>query len=228
MALQGLKGPDGHTGWHDCRSDAPGNPRADDVKFAGAVARDLVASGRADTRRLYVMGMSNGAMMSQRLALEMQPAPAAIAAVAGTIARTSECRDPAHPVSVLIIHGTDDPLMPYAGGAVGFGDHGKRGGVLSAEATLDLWRRVDGLDNVAPVTMTYPHLGPDNTKARSASYGPDTGPQVELLTIDHGGHVEPSLRFHYGPLYEHLVGPQNRDFESAEKAWAFFAPKRRN
>ncbi len=150
VALQGLKGPDGHTGWHDCRSDAPGNPRADDVKFASAVARDLIASGRADPRRLYVMGMSNGAMMSHRLALEMQPAPAAIAAVAGTIAGTSECRDPAHPVSVLIIHGTDDPLVPYAGGAVGFGDHGQRGGVLAprprgtsgaASTASSRWRR---------------------------------------------------------------------------------------
>jgi polyhydroxybutyrate depolymerase len=50
---------------------------------------------------------------------------------------------------------------------------------------------------------------------------------VELLTIEHGGHVEPSLRFHYGPLYEKIVGPQNRDLESAEQAWAFFAPKHR-
>jgi polyhydroxybutyrate depolymerase len=56
VALQGLKGPDGHTGWHDCRSEAAGNPRADDVKFASAVARELIASRRADEQRLYVMG----------------------------------------------------------------------------------------------------------------------------------------------------------------------------
>ncbi len=227
VALQGLKGPDGHTGWHDCRSDAAGNPRTDDVKFASVVARELIASARADPQRLYLMGMSNGAMMSQRLAFEMQPAPAAIAAVAGTIARGGECGDPIHPVSVLIIHGTDDPLVPYGGGPVGFREQGKRGAVLGAEATRDFWRRVDGLDHVAPVAKTLPHVGPDNTRARSVSYGPDTGPQVELVTIEHGGHVEPSLRFHYGPLYEQLVGPQNRDFESAEFAWAFFAPKHR-
>ena len=59
-------------------------------------------------------------------------------------------------------------------------------------------------------------------------YGADAGPQVELLIIEHGGHVEPSLRFHYGPLYEHFVGVQNRDFESAEQAWTFFAPKHRD
>lgn len=227
-ALQGLKGPDGRTGWHDCRTDAPGNPRTDDVAFANAVARTLIASGRADAHRLYVMGMSNGAMMSQRLALEMQPAPVAIAAVAGTIARTGECRGASAPVSVLIIHGTDDPLVPYAGGRVGFGDKGPRGEVLGAEATRDFWLNADGLQQAAPVAMSFPHLGTNATRASKMSYGSDAGPQVALLTIEHGGHIEPSLRYHYGPLYERIVGMQNRDLESAEQAWAFFAPKHRD
>ena len=64
VALQGLKGPDGHTDWHDCRTDAPGNPRGDDVTFASAAARDLIAAGRVDAHRQYDMGTSNGAMMS--------------------------------------------------------------------------------------------------------------------------------------------------------------------
>jgi polyhydroxybutyrate depolymerase len=173
------------------------------------------------------MGMSNGAMMSHRLAMEMQPVPAAIAAVAGTMALSGECRGPPRPVSVLIIHGTDDPLVPYGGGAVGFGDHGPRGQVAGVGATRDFWLRADGLQHAAPVEKALPHLGADATRAHTELYGPDTGPQVELLTIEHGGHVEPSLRFHYGPLYEKIVGPQNRDLESAEQAWAFFAPKHR-
>ena len=227
-ALQGLKGRDGHTGWHDCRVDATGDPTADDVKFASAVAQALIASGRVDPHRLYVMGMSNGAMMSYRLGLEMQPAPAAIAAASGALAAHSECHDPAHPLSVLIIHGTDDPLVPYGGGAVGFGGNGQRGAVLGVEATRDFWLRVDGLQNARPVTMTIPHRGNDQTRAAKSTFGTDGGPQVELLTIEHGGHIEPSLRYHYGPLYERLVGTQNRDLESAEEAWAFFAPKRSN
>lgn len=227
-ALQGLKGPDGHTGWHDCRTDAPGDPRSDDVAFASAVARELIASGRADPHRLYVMGMSNGAMMSYRLGLEMQPAPAAIAAASGTIAVHSECRKPARPLSVLIIHGTDDPLVPYKGGAVGFGDRSPRGEVMGAEATRDFWLQVDGLQHATPIDLAFRHQGADRTQASKATYGADTGPQVELLTVEHGGHIEPSLRFHYGPLYERLVGTQNRDLESAEEAWAFFAPKHRD
>jgi len=79
-ALQGLKGSDNRTGWHDCRSDADNNPQVDDVAFASRVAKKLLDDGRADAKRIYVMGMSNGAIMTLRLALEMQPAPAAVAA----------------------------------------------------------------------------------------------------------------------------------------------------
>jgi polyhydroxybutyrate depolymerase len=226
-ALQGLKGSDGHTGWNDCRTDDAGNSRADDVAFASAVVRHLVASGKTDVHRVYVMGMSNGAMMSYRLALEMQPSPAAIAAASGTMAVRGDCRSATVPVSVLIIHGTADPLVPYTGGPVGFGGRGKRGEVLGAEATRDYWLRVDGLARSTPVSVNYPHLGTDKTQASKATYGADSGPQVELITIEHGGHVEPSLRFHYGALYGQIVGTQNRDFESAEEAWAFFAPKHR-
>jgi polyhydroxybutyrate depolymerase len=225
VALQGSKGPDGHTGWNDCRGDSVGDPHTDDVAFASAVLRSLVDAGRADPHRIYVMGMSNGAMMSLRLALEMRPAPAAIAAVAGLMAQQSACREASGPVSVLLIVGTEDPLVPYEGGQVGLWRRKNRGAVMSAEATRDYWLRVDGLSAVTGVTAVFPHLGHDTTRASKTTYGSDVGPQVEMLTIEHGGHVEPSLRFHYGPIYRQLVGVQNRDLESAEEAWSFFRSK---
>jgi polyhydroxybutyrate depolymerase len=223
-ALQGLKGSDGRTGWRDCRSDDTRNPNVDDVAFASAVAQDLIAHAGADPERIYVMGMSNGAMMSQRLALEMRPAPAAIAAVAGTMALHSACTGPPHPVSVLIIHGTEDPLVPYGGGGVGLGAR-KTSSVLGVEATRDFWLRIDGLSEVKPVTNSLTHRGDDPTHVIRTLYGPDAGPQVEVLSVEHGGHVEPSLRYHYGPIYSHIVGRQNRDLESAEEAWSFFRTK---
>ena len=225
-ALQGLKGSDNRTGWHDCRSDADNNPQVDDVAFASRVAKQLVDDGRADPKRIYVMGMSNGAMMTLRLALEMQPAPAAVAAVAGTMAEKSECTGAPRPVSVLLIHGTEDPLVPYAGGGVGLGARRDRGSVVSVAATRDFWLRADGLQSAKPVEASFPHDGDDATRARKATYGTDAGPQVAIITIDHGGHVEPSRRFHYPALYTRIVGAQNRDFEAAEEAWAFFKTKR--
>jgi polyhydroxybutyrate depolymerase len=224
-ALQGLKGSDNRTGWHDCRGDADNDPQTDDVAFASRVAKKLVDDGRADAKRIYVMGMSNGAIMTLRLALEMQPAPAAVAAVAGTMASKSECAGAPRPVSVLLIHGTQDPLVPYTGGGVGLGERRDRGSVVSVAATRDFWLRADGLQSAKPVETSFPHDGDDATRARKASYGPDAGPQVIVITIDNGGHVEPSKRFHYPALYTRIVGVQNRDFEAAEEAWSFFKTK---
>ena len=96
VALQGLKGADNRTGWNDCRSDATGNPTTDDVTFASRVVKQLVDEGRADPKRIYVMGMSNGAMMTLRLALEMSPKPIAVAAVAGTMAQKTACGGTPH------------------------------------------------------------------------------------------------------------------------------------
>ena len=224
-ALQGLRGSDHRTGWHDCRSDDTRNPTVDDVGFAASVIHDLSARGRVDPSRIYVMGMSNGAMMTFRLALELQPTPAAIAAVAGTMAVHSSCQDARQPVSVLIIHGTSDPLVPYGGGAVGFRSSGESGSVISVAATRDYWLKVDGLPNKGSESISFAHDGVDATRASKVVYGSTEGPQVEILTIEGGGHVEPSLRYHYGALYSRIVGQQNRDLESAEEAWAFFRSK---
>jgi polyhydroxybutyrate depolymerase len=164
--------------------------------------------------------------MTLRLALEMQPAPAAIAAVAGTMAAKSECASAPRPLSVLLIHGTQDPLVPYAGGGVGLGERRDRGSVVSVTATRDFWLRADGLQSAKPVEAFFPHDGDDATRARKTSYGPDAGPQVVVITIDNGGHVEPSKRYHYPALYTRVVGVQNRDFEAAEEAWSFFKTKK--
>ena len=225
-ALQGLKGNDNQTGWNDCRADAGNNPDGDDVAFAAAVARRLITSGRVDARRIYVMGMSNGAFMSLRLALQMQPRPAAVAAAAGTMAEQSECPDLPRAVSVLLIHGTADPLVPYGGGQVGLGRQRDRGGAQSVTATIDYWLRADGLQKARPASFTFPHTGKGDTRASRQTWGADAGPQVQLITVDKGGHVEPSRRYDYPLLYSAIVGPQNHDLEAAEEAWSFFSGKR--
>jgi polyhydroxybutyrate depolymerase len=221
-ALQGLKGSDDRTGWHDCRLEDRKNPAADDVGFAASVVGSLVQTGLADPHRIYVMGMSNGGMMAYRLALQMHPVPAAIAAVSSSMASHSACSARPPKVSVMLINGTADPIVPYAGGEV----RGGGGGVIGAEASRDFWLRADGLVNAPAVTYTFPHRSAsDPTQARETSYGPRNGPQVETIDIQDGGHVEPSLAYRYGWLYYQLVGKQNGDFESAEEAWKFFKDK---
>ncbi len=228
--LQGSSGGDGKPGWNDCRGTAPGNPHTDDVAFARDAIQDVARRVPIDLTRIYAMGMSNGAMMSQRLALELQPRLAAFAAVSGSLAADSVCSAPGNPVSALLVFGTDDPVVPYAGGEVKILGR-PRGSVLSVEQNLAFWLRVDALDGASTPKNTnqIAHLaaGVDPTSASQAVYGADTKqPQVSLLRIAGGGHIEPSLQYHYGTLYESLVGKQSRDLESAELAWQFFKDKR--
>ena len=124
-----------------------------------------------------------------------------------------------------MIHGTQDPLVPYIGGGVGFGERRDRGSVVSVAATRDFWLRADGLESAKPVEASFPHEGADTTRARKATYGPEAGPQVVVIKIDGGGHVEPSRRFHYPALYARIVGVQNQDFETVEETWSFFKTK---
>lgn len=84
----------------------------DDVAFI----KELVSSIKATYRvgKVYATGMSNGAMLTQRLACEASDVFSKVAPVAGTI-QVPVC-EPANPIGVLMIHGTDDAIIPYNGG----------------------------------------------------------------------------------------------------------------
>ena len=78
----------------------------DDVGFIREVIARVERQARIDPRRIFATGMSNGAMMSWRLACEA-PEIRAIAPVEGTD-NTTRCK-PARPVAVIEFHATDDP-----------------------------------------------------------------------------------------------------------------------
>ena len=224
-ALDGVRGDEGRQGWNDCRGDLASNLKVDDVAF---VSRVIQATKGIDPRRVYAMGMSNGGMMVLRLALELEPPPAAVSAVAGSMASDTRCRNAARPVAVQFIAGTADPLVPYQGGRVGFSGL-PRGTVLSIEQSVEFWRQANGLGPEPSLVEEIPvRSGVSNgTKASRVVYGRQPeGIQVELIRVLGGGHIEPSLTRQYGDYYERLVGLQNRDLESADEAWRFFRDKR--
>ncbi len=87
----------------------------DDVGFVRAIVVDLQPLVEIDSKRIYATGMSNGDVLSHRLACEAADLFAAIAPVAGTL-NFSSCR-PSQPVSMIEFHGTDDQHILYDGGS---------------------------------------------------------------------------------------------------------------
>jgi len=81
----------------------------DDISFIAALLDELEANYCVDTDRVFASGMSNGAMFVHQLACTMPERFAAVAPVAGTLARGYNCApSAATPVSLMNIYGVDD------------------------------------------------------------------------------------------------------------------------
>jgi polyhydroxybutyrate depolymerase len=148
----------------------------DDVAFLREVIRRVDAQAGIDAAKVFVTGMSNGAMMSWRLACEA-PEVRGIAPVEGTD-NTASCK-PAHPVPVIEFHAADDPNVPFNGG-VGSGP--SQTDFVSVPATQAKWTRIDGAQPDAVRVLTVPGAHCDLHK------GPAP---VELCVTDGGGHSWP-------------------------------------
>ena len=137
----------------------------DDIAYLRNLLDALIAEYPVDPARVYVTGISNGGMMAYRAACELSDRIAAIAVVAG--AMSAPVCEPAAPVAVLIIHGTADRRVPYAGGRAANGRVDPS--VAEAEA---FWRRRNG--NAAEVTVRTiqggGHAWPEDAAATSAEF----------------------------------------------------------
>jgi polyhydroxybutyrate depolymerase len=90
-----------------------GSPRANDPAFLNRIL-DSVEKYGGDPDRVYVVGFSNGGMMTYRLACDAGDRLAGIAVIAGAFNVESCASTTALPA--IIIHGTADDTVPYAGG----------------------------------------------------------------------------------------------------------------
>ena len=191
-----------------CGSAARRN--VDDVGFLAALVQRLEDQNRVDPHRVYVTGMSNGAMMAYRMACEAPFPIAAIGPVAGTLGVAC---DRARPTSVLHIHGSADRNVPFGGGVgIGF-DRSPR---LAVPEALARWR---DLDHCATAVTTT--AGTVATQLAQCA----GGRVVELITVAGAGHQWPSGD--RGTVQSILGMPldvPSTALDATETLWTFFAP----
>ena len=225
IAPQGVKAKDGKYAWNDCRGDAGTNATTDDVAFISALIDKAVKEYRADPRRVYVFGSSNGGGMAYRLGIELGPKLAAIGVQSSLMAARSVCKAPVHPLPVFVTHGTEDKIAPFKGGEVAAFGLRERGTGLSADESVAIWRRLAGLPE-KPVSYRFAQSDAATSATRLVWGDDPRGLQVAFLRIDGGGHTLASKREELPWLLRKLLGEMNHDVDTEEEVWNFFKDKR--
>ncbi len=182
----------GGGGDYACASGPACRSGSDDISYLNSVLDEVEAEYTVETSRVYVMGFSNGAAMAHRVACEMAGRVAAVVAVSGAneYATDAPC-DPGEPVSVMHVHGTADECWGYDTSLAACADEQPEPKVGVSESVRG-WVATLAC-SVEPAVGTLPDLDADDgTTATYARYdGCVGGSEVELVTIEGGGHIYP-------------------------------------
>lgn len=223
--------PDGlNHAWADARTKAGPELRGpptgtDDIAFIAKLVEKLVANGTADPKRVYVAGISNGGAMAMTLACARADLFAAAASVIMNLTdETAVTCHPSRPRPMLIMNGTADPLVPYAGGRGS--SYFAADGFWSTEETLAFWRKLNGCEiDDAEVTDLPDRTTADRSTVTRISSRCPRGHDVVLYRVNGGGHRMPGFApdARFPKIAVRLLGPQNGDIDGAETVWSFFS-----
>ena len=185
--------------------------KADDVAFIAKLLDDLATVVKVDEKRVYACGMSNGGMMSYRLAAELSDRIAAIAPVAGTIAIDES--KPKRPVPVIHFHGTKDTFVPFEMAKGKTPAFMKLKGV---EDSIQTWVKLNGCEE-KPKTETLSKDGDEMKAIRKTYSGGKNGSEVVLVVIEDGGHTWPGMT---PPA--NFMGKSAKNVSANDLMWEFF------
>lgn len=182
--------------------------KIDDVGFLDVLIEKVIHDYPIDEKRIYVAGMSNGAMMAYRLACEIPHKIAAIGAVAGTLSTFSV--KPSEGIPVMAFHGKKDEHAPYDGGTgrKTFFPRKDR----SVRETIQFWVEQNRCDPV-------PEIQKEGSVERARYRNPQTGREVVLYTLQEQGHAWPGGQ---DGLYFGNLDPPSQEISASALLYDFF------
>jgi polyhydroxybutyrate depolymerase len=207
--------------WEAAGTKLPSRSKTDDIAFLTGLIDQLVREHIADSRRVYVTGISNGAYMTNRLACVAADRIAAIAPVAGTIPKhLAEEWKPSRAVPVIYWHGSEDKLV----GIDGADFISQRSISLSADELVSWWVRHNGSTSPPRVeAVADPEDDGTRVECRTYSAGPKGAATVFYL-VRGGGHTWPGRPFQP----EWMLGKTSRDLNASAVIWDFFSKCQRS
>ena len=184
--------------------------RRDDMKFLSLMITRLSNELQVDRARIFATGISRGGQASFALACKRPGLIRAIAPVAMPLPDflADDCAQ-SMPLPMLMIHGTEDPIVPYHGGPITIGRK-DRGSVLSTDQTITRF----AARNRCSAVRVSEEAGEVDKIRYTACAAP-----VWLFRVEGGGHTWPSAR---RGLPKRIVGETNQDINAADEIWGFF------
>ena len=178
----------------------------DDVAFLEALIDTISAHYTINPKRIYSTGMSNGGYMSYYLACQSNRF-AAVGSVTGSMTTTmySSC-NPARPIPTIEIHGTADPVVPYAGNST----------TKPIEDVVAFWVTKNNC-STSPATSAVPNTNTtDGATADHYVYSGGTNNHtVEFFKVNGGEHTWPGAPIN--------IGVTCQDFSASKEIWRFFS-----
>jgi polyhydroxybutyrate depolymerase len=198
------------------------------MTFFGDLLDDVETTLCVDRSRVFVAGLSNGAMMTSAVACAFADRVAAVAPVAG-LAEITGCA-PARPVPMVAFHGTEDQYVSYEGGlgpaalqlpapdgsGRTLGDLGVTAGSADDPSIPEIaasWAKRNGCGD-APEEQ---RVASDVVVLR---FPCPTRVDVELYRIDGGGHTWPGSAL--SATFAAYIGTTTMSISADEVMWRFF------
>lgn len=197
---------------------APYASGADDVGFVADLLDSIQSEYCIDQDRVFAAGKSNGGGMVSVLACQLRDRFSAFATVAGAYyPQSTEGCDYSVPTPILAIHGTGDATMKYEGGE-------RQGEVYpGVRDWIAPW--VDASECRVMTERSVGRKGEDvlrtswkkcSTGSAATGKSRGRGAEVELYTVENGGHVWPGEVVYSGGGYV------TEDFSATDTIWDFF------
>jgi poly(3-hydroxybutyrate) depolymerase len=193
-------------------------PEVDDIGFFNQMIDQLTAKFSADPSRVYMAGLSEGGFMAMHIGCAVSDKVAAIATVGATMPKTMVCL-PSRTVSLMMITGTSDPVVPHGGGT----EKNLNLATLSADDSAKAWAKINHCSD-KPSHSKLPAHGKGSMETKIDTYeGCGQSAQVVLYSVKGAGNTWPGGE-QYEP--ENAIGKTSNDFSANEVIWNFLVTKK--
>lgn len=203
--------PSGVNGWnigsHDMYSVKRRTSDADDIGFFRAMFDTLVEEKVADPEMLYVVGGSNGGVMTMNLVCHLADRIAGAGVLVATLPRAADTTwpKPSRPVPIIIMLGTEDPMKPWSGNK----------DQMSAEETVAYWRKANGCRDAVQQWELADRDPGDGCRVEASQWKGNAG--VLFYTMKGHGHGWPMQRGRDAGG----TGAKTKDISAPEEIWGF-------